>query len=426
MSIVYNQKKASDLIVSGRHMREAWINGEKIWPEVPDEPDRFGIWELVFGSWTEAFCSGDGSGIRTCDRFTYTDYIYRYDKELKRWINIPFDKNSRLFEHGFTYYEWSSDINIKPTNCDINNNAYVTYDEAPVSRWVFSKDAKNWTIWGAGEDFYNKYIANSSVCMAITTNGKDILCFFESWRAKFEDADFNGYKIMYIPNADQSTNGNTEIIFTESDYPYEMINFTPYEMCDYDYDKLMIGATYFKPYWILFNKNDFFVSENPSGSWKRLDLPEGKTPKRANIVNGRCLISMMSTNIKESYLYELTPNLQWNLLLTETEYTLNAKLCVYNGKKYVLFGDTKTLTSYDCKNWQYDPLLTYNVRSLYYGSEYSEYRYKDFTQSWACYIPDEGYYVNLNCLRESRQNCSSIKATGYCHFAFYKEEQDGN
>ena len=127
MSIVYNQKKASDLIVSGRHMREAWINGEKIWPEVPDEPDRFGIWELVFGSWTEAFCSGDGSGIRTCDRFTYTDYIYRYDKELKRWINIPFDKNSRLFEHGFTYYEWSSDINIKPTNCDINNNASVSY-----------------------------------------------------------------------------------------------------------------------------------------------------------------------------------------------------------------------------------------------------------------------------------------------------------
>lgn len=32
MSIVYNQKKASDLIVSGQHMREAWINGEKIWP----------------------------------------------------------------------------------------------------------------------------------------------------------------------------------------------------------------------------------------------------------------------------------------------------------------------------------------------------------------------------------------------------------
>lgn len=33
MSIVCNQKKASDLVVGGRHMREAWINGEKIWPE---------------------------------------------------------------------------------------------------------------------------------------------------------------------------------------------------------------------------------------------------------------------------------------------------------------------------------------------------------------------------------------------------------
>ena len=33
MSIVYNQKKASDLVVGGRHMREAWINGRQVWPD---------------------------------------------------------------------------------------------------------------------------------------------------------------------------------------------------------------------------------------------------------------------------------------------------------------------------------------------------------------------------------------------------------
>lgn len=43
MSIVYNAKKASDLVVGGRHMREAWINGEKIWPEA----EGWGDWFVV-------------------------------------------------------------------------------------------------------------------------------------------------------------------------------------------------------------------------------------------------------------------------------------------------------------------------------------------------------------------------------------------
>ncbi|MEG1331162.1 MAG: leucine-rich repeat protein [Eubacterium sp.] len=44
MSIVYNGKKASDMVVNGRHVREAWIDGKKVWPE---EVVDWGDWFVV-------------------------------------------------------------------------------------------------------------------------------------------------------------------------------------------------------------------------------------------------------------------------------------------------------------------------------------------------------------------------------------------
>lgn len=95
MSIVYNQKKASDLVVGGRHMREAWINGQKIWPENTTGDI---LEELSALSWREI---GPGEIAKNYDNqlVWYTSTFFRrLDKATGEWEEVP-GMGSGIYKH---------------------------------------------------------------------------------------------------------------------------------------------------------------------------------------------------------------------------------------------------------------------------------------------------------------------------------------
>lgn len=198
MSIVYNQKKASDLVVSGRHMREAWIDGQKIWPDRFSIDHFFNSLNFQWMGYGNLYYNADGNYIY----YTSDGAILYYDKADHQWkpqsgINLTITPRKRVpYSHkGFV-------IIMDPIEFSTYNTDLMLKEDSLRCSFYYSEFGDVWeyiTVRGSGIEQFGFLNAENRLNDVIY-DGKDLYLWMGG-KASLDGHTAHGTNIIaVVPN----------------------------------------------------------------------------------------------------------------------------------------------------------------------------------------------------------------------------------